>query len=261
MAEKRANAGENPVTPRDASSLLLLRGASTPGKLEVLMVRRHSRSPFAGGMHVFPGGELEDGDRDPGWEKLCREPSPGELEKLCGDGTSRGKALGLMVAGIRELFEETGILLASRDPEESIPNPGRESELLREYRVELRSGKLLFQDVVRDLDLKLDLDRLVFFAHWITPEISPIRYDTRFFLAPAPSGQEPDHDREEITACIWVEPGTALRMCSEGEFPLLPPTMANLYILADFHAVHEALEAAREREVPTIMPHFGSPDR
>lgn len=256
MADSYGNTGAGPVTPRDASSLLLLRNAPNPGKLEVLMVRRHSRSAFAGGMHVFPGGELEDGDCDPGWESLCCGPSTEEMDKLCGDGTPREKALGLMIAGVRELFEETGILLASRDPEEDIRRSHGRCAPLHGYRIKLRAGELDFRDVIKDLDLKLALDRLVFFAHWITPEISPIRYDTRFFLASAPAGQEPEHDREETTACLWIEPGEALRMCAEGEFPLLPPTMANLYALADFRGVNEALEASRGRGVPTILPRF-----
>jgi len=244
------------VKPRDASSLLLLRDNPHSGKLEVLMVKRSSRSAFAGGMHVFPGGELEDGDCDPGWRRLCHEPSPDDLRRLCEDGTPPARARGLMVAGVRELFEEAGILLATRNPEETFFDPGKEDTLFREYRAKLRGGKLDFQDLVRDLGLRLALDRLVFFAHWITPEISPIRYDTRFFLAPAPAGQEPDHDRAETTSCLWVRPGEVLQLCAEGKFPLLPPTMANLHALSEFRDVREALVISRESEVPTILPRF-----
>lgn len=256
MVDPCESKGAHPVVPRDAASVLLLRDSPQAGGLEVLMVKRHANSVFAGGMHVFPGGELESGDCDPGWKKLCREPLPGELEKLCGDGTPPAKGIGLMVAGVRELFEEAGILLASPDPEGTAHQPEVASALLREYCARVREGTVKFQDMVRSLGLKLALDRLVLFAHWITPEFSPIRYDTRFFLAPAPGDQEADHDRSETTACLWIAPGEALRRCAEGKFPLLPPTMANLHALADFRGVQEALEAAREREVPTILIRF-----
>lgn len=256
MTDKREPEEKQPVLPRDAASVLLLRDHPHSGCLEVLMVRRHEGSVFAGGMHVFPGGELEDGDCDPGWVKLCYGPSPEELRKLSRDGTHPARALGLMIAGVRELFEEAGILLAVRNPEGTFFIPGKEDVLFREHRAKLREGKLDFQELVRDLGLRLALDRLVFFAHWITPEISPIRYDTRFFLAPAPPGQDPDHDRAETTSCLWTRPEEALRLCGEGRFPLLPPTMANLHALSDFRDLREALVISREREVPTILPRF-----
>jgi len=207
-------------------------------------------------MHVFPGGELEEGDCDPEWERLCRKPLPGEVEKICADGTTRAKALGLMVAGIRELFEEAGILLALRDSGGSACRSGEEQALYREWRAKLHGGEAGFREMVRNLGLRPSLDRLVYFAHWITPEISPIRYDTRFFLAPMPPGQDPDHDRSETTASLWIEPAEALRQGAEGKLFLLPPTMANLYALADFSSLRQALRAAREREVPTILPRF-----
>ncbi len=258
MAEIEFDPTAQPVVPKDAASLLLLRGSHGSEGIEVLMVKRHSRSVFAGGMFVFPGGELDEEDCHPSWGGLLRRPLPGELEKLCSDGTSPEKALGLMVAGIRELFEETGILLAGGNAEEALRSLGRKDALLREYRAGMCEGRLRFRDVVRELGIDLALDRLVFFAHWITPEISPIRYDTRFFLAPAPEGQTPRHDRAEVTTCQWMRPHEALRMCGEGRFPLLPPTMANLHALTEFRNVEEALESARERDVPTVLPRFGA---
>lgn len=246
------------VAPRDSSSLLLLRDGPASGGLEVLMVRRHSKSVFAGGMHVFPGGELDESDSSPEWEELCRGPNPDEIARITADGTPSPKALGLQVAGVRELFEETGILLAYEKSGELVSYEGEKGDLFRNYCTRIREGAFTFQDMVRECDLRIALDRLVFFAHWITPEISPIRYDTRFFLAPAPSRQEPRHDRVEITTCLWISPREAMRLSGKGDFPLLPPTMANLAALVEFNSVVEALEAAQGRDVPPVLLRFRS---
>jgi len=103
-------------------------------------------------------------------------------------------------------------------------------------------------------NLRLAAGSLVYFAHWITPDFSPIRFDTRFFLAPAPRHQEALHDNVEITAHLWIAPKEALKRNENGTFAMLPPTVVNLMSLARFSSVEEALHACAERDVPVIAP-------
>lgn len=249
-----------PVVPKDAASVLLLRDAPDGGGIEVLMVKRHERSDFAASMHVFPGGAVEDPDCGEEAAGLCAGMGPDEAASVLADAPSPQRALGILVAAIRETFEETGILLA-RDASGGIVDcRGETAERFAAYREEMRRGRLSFPQMVARERLELAVDRLTYFAHWITPEISPIRYDTRFFLAPAPPCQVAAQDDVEVTGHLWVSPAEALERNQRGDFAMLPPTMVNLMALKRFASVREALSSAAGRDVPAIAPRVAIED-
>jgi len=171
------------VQPRQAASVILLRGAGEG--LELLLVRRTPHARFMGGVWVFPGGAIDSGE---------------------GDGEAAQRA-----AAIRELSEEAGV--AIEDPAV-----------------------------------------LVRFSRWITPEEVKIRFDTHFFLAVLPAGQEPRVDGEECVDMRWCTPAQALAAHREGEIDLVFPTIKHLEQLERFATVDELLRYARGREVLPVQP-------
>jgi 8-oxo-dGTP pyrophosphatase MutT (NUDIX family) len=242
------------AAPRDAASVILLRQVPSPGGIEILLVKRHTGSDFAGGMYVFPGGELEESDCSENMAALCAGILPGDAASIIEGGLSPRKALGLYVAGIRETFEETGILLAYHGQGELVSHEGTDGVRFAAYREELRSGGLSFLEMISGEGLRLACDRMAYFAHWITPEISPIRFDTRFFLAPSPPGQNALHDAVETTAHLWISPREALEKSERGDLPMLLPTIANLKALAPFTTIEDALTSTAGKDIPTILP-------
>ena len=242
------------VVPRDAASVMLLRDDTSRGGIEVLMVRRHAHSDFAGDMHVFPGGAVEESDCERDVAELCAGMGPEEAMSIIGDAPSPARALGILVAGIRETFEEAGILLASEASGELVACTGERAARFDALREAVMNNQLSFTEMVAGENLKLAVDRLTYFAHWITPELSPIRFDTHFFLAPAPTGQNAFHDNVETTAHLWITPPEALERNERGEFAMLPPTIVNLMALKRFSRVEDALATVAQEDVPAIRP-------
>jgi 8-oxo-dGTP pyrophosphatase MutT (NUDIX family) len=243
-----------PAVARDAASVILLRGNSSPGSIEILMVRRHARSDFAGDMHVFPGGAVEETDCEEGMAGLCKGISPEDAMSIIGDVPSPARALGLFVAGIRETFEEAGILLARQVSGELVSYQGKRAARFAAFREAIRDKQFSFYGIIARENLELAVDSLVYFAHWITPELSPIRFDTRFFLAPAPPNQNAFHDNVETTDHLWITPREALERNENGTFAMLPPTIVNLMALARFSTVEEALVSTAGRDIPVVAP-------
>jgi len=234
---------------RAASTIMLLRNGRTG--IEVLMVRRQLKSDFVGGAYVFPGGAVDSNDS--AGEICCAGLSDRSASAALGvdqDG------LAYWVAAIRECFEETGIMLAY-DPTGSLLDLTDPSRItwLREQRRRVQAGELRFADIVRERGLILATDRVYYWAHWITPEEQPRRYDTRFFLASAPDGQEGIHDGDEVTESAWITPRAAIEKARTGEWIVVLPTLYNLRLLSGFNSVAEAEVAARTRRPePAILP-------
>jgi 8-oxo-dGTP pyrophosphatase MutT (NUDIX family) len=241
------------VSPSRAATLVLLRDRPRGG-VETLLVQRHRGSRFAGGDYVFPGGKLEADDMPPDAERFCRAPAPAAVERRPRDGMSPADALGFGVGAIREAFEEVGLLLAYRRDGALLRLDREDGDRFREHRAACQVANRAFFDLLRAEDLILATDRLVYFAHWITPEENPIRFDTRFFAAPAPPGQEPDPDGTEIVDARWLSPGEALAARQRGEISLRTPTVKNLEILAEGETTEVLLASLGRREVPTIRP-------
>jgi 8-oxo-dGTP pyrophosphatase MutT (NUDIX family) len=245
-----------PVTLRPAATIMLVRnGAHDPeSPLEVLMVRRNLRSDFVGGAYVFPGGGVDPADGGPGAERVCSGRSDAPASALL--GLSEG-GLAYWVGALRECFEEAGVLLAYVDDglDERLLTleEGDRAARFAEHRRQLNNAEVSFLDVCRAEQLRLAVDRVHYFAHWITPKGAPRRYDTRFFVAPAPPDQTPAHDAGETIADEWVSPSEALRRHREGEIELIFPTIRNLQAIGRFPTAEALLEAAAAAGRPPVI--------
>jgi 8-oxo-dGTP pyrophosphatase MutT (NUDIX family) len=231
------------VAPRPASTILLLRD-SPAGEIEVFMMVRHYEIDFNSGALVFPGGSVDKGDQE-----IIARP---ELYSG-GEGLDSG-SLSFRIAAIRETFEESGILLARPRGSNSLVEARRAAEIEAADRATLCEGKTTFSKILTDNALLLALDELVPYAHWITPEGMPKRFDTWFFLAAAPPEQVGAHDGKESTDSIWVSPREALAGGDSGRFKLPFPTTRNLIRLGKQGGVSAALDDSRGRDVVTVMP-------
>lgn len=236
----------------DAATVMLVRDASSGG-LEVFMLRRRLQSDFVGGAYVFPGGAVDPPDRAEHLESICAGRSDADASTRL--GVSSG-GLGYWVAAVRECFEEAGFLLAydSAGRVVSLEEPVV-AERFNLHRAAVDTGQRDLADVCAEESLQLAVDRMSYFSRWITPKGAPRRYDTRFFLAEAPTGQTPLHDgRETITHC-WVKPHDAVEAHDRGEFPLIFPTYRSLVALSRFDVAADALAAAAAIDVvPAVEP-------
>src|SRR5215472_6482199 len=232
------------VTPRPASTTLILRDSAGKGTIEVFMMVRHHKIEFNSGALVFPGGSIDRPDTE-----IVARP------ELHGGGQGLDEsALSFRVAAIRETFEESGILLARPNGSDNLLDAGRAREIEAVWRAPLCQGKITFLSALVENDLWLALDELVPYAHWITPEGMPKRFDTWFFLAAAPPDQLGAHDGKESTDSIWVSPREALAGGETGRFKLPFPTTRNLIKLGRQASVQAALDDSRGKSVVTVMP-------
>ena len=232
------------VAARPASTALLLRDNAARREIEVFMMVRHHQIEFSSGALVFPGGSVDQNDRE-----IAAQP-----ELYSGGQGLEESALSFRIAAIRETFEESGILLARPKGAATLIDATRASDIEAAHRAALCEGKTTFLQVLADNDLRLALDELVPYAHWITPEGMPKRFDTWFFLAAAPPDQLGAHDGRESTDSIWVSPREALEGGDSGRFKLPFPTTRNLIRLGKQSNVNDALEDASGRTVVTVMP-------
>ena len=233
------------VTPRPASTILLLRDSATvASEIEVFMMVRHYEIDFNSGALVFPGGSVDKGDKE-----IIADPAL----YSGADGLDAG-ALSFRIAAIRETFEESGILLARPSGSTALIDARRASEIEAINRADLCDGKISFLKVLTDNGMLLALDELVPYAHWITPEGMPKRFDTWFFLAAAPPEQAGAHDGKESTDSIWVSPREALAGGESGRFKLPFPTTRNLIRLGKQPNVKAALDDIKGKPIVTVMP-------
>ena len=229
------------VQARLAATVVLVRPGDGGG-IEVFMVQRHHQVDFAKGALVFPGGKVDPADAEPSIRERC-EAAPGSEDDLA-----------ILVAAIRETFEESGILLARpRSSGDLVPGE-RLREIESRHRDALNHKRITLLEIIEAEDLTLACDLLVPFAHWITPEMAPKRFDTHFFLVPAPPDQAALHDGRESVDSTWTTPAAALADADAGRFNIIFPTRLNLMKLARSHAVEEALVAARAATIVTVMP-------
>jgi len=237
---------------------MLVRDSPVPdflgSTLEVLMVRRNLNSDFVGGAYVFPGGSVDLADGGPEAEAACVGRSDAEASALLGIASG---GLAYWVAVLRETFEEAGLLLAERPagPPLLAGDPVEEARFAAE-RAAVNDGSRRFLDLCRDENLKLEVGGVHYFAHWITPQGAPRRFDTRFFVAAAPPGQKAAHDAGETIAETWISPEAALAGHREGQFEIIFPTIRNLQAISRFDSSAELLAAAARASsaVPTIEP-------
>ena len=230
-----------PVIPLPASTVVLLR-PDAQGAFEVFMNRRPEKMQTYAGVYVFPGGCVEPSDYSPEMLALTRGLEPAEAKAALKSDLEPEVCLGHWVAAVRELFEEAGIhfFIGADDP--AISHATSRLEQLLAKRSALQTGELTLARLLDSEWLRLDVSRLTYFSHRITPEHYKIRFDTRFFLAALPAQQNPLHSSEEVAESLWINPQAALERTLSGGFPLMPPTIAVLRILAE-HGSWQTLRA------------------
>jgi 8-oxo-dGTP pyrophosphatase MutT (NUDIX family) len=248
-----------PATPSPAATLVLLRDRA-PAGVETLLIQRHSRSKFAAGDYVFAGGKVEADDIPDDVERFCRGLGHEEASARLGGALTPREALGYWVGAIREAFEEVGILLAYAGDGGFVRFTAENRTRFDAYRAACQASNPAFFAMLRSEALILATDRLGYFAHWITPEENPIRFDTRFFAAVAPPDQEPIADGHEIVAVRWLTPDEAFQALGRKEISLRTPTIKNLELVAAAASAGNGVTASAvvsalgQREVSTIRP-------
>lgn len=237
MAEESDKETPEPIP---AATVMLLRDGDDG--MEVFMVRRATKMDFAAGALVFPGGKVDPPDRAP------------LLRKRCGDVSDVDDyQLALRVAAVRETFEECGVLLARPHGEKNLVPEARVQELEAKYRDVLTRDEIGIDAMIMAENLDLACDLLVYYAHWITPVIRPKRFDTHFYLAPAPADQVPLHDGSESLDSLWTRPQAAIDSFIAGGYQVMFPTYCNLTKLDRSETVDQALDAARAEPVVTVL--------
>jgi 8-oxo-dGTP pyrophosphatase MutT (NUDIX family) len=234
-----------PLPARPAATVMLVRDGRDNG-VEVFLMRRHRAMEFVGGVVVFPGGGVDDRDRnaDIDWHG---PPPSWWAERF---GVDEDLALALVCAAARETFEESGVLFAgpADDPDGIVSDAG----VYAGERAALADNSLAFGDFLRTHGLVLRADLLRPWANWVTPkEERTRRYDTFFFVGALPEGQRADGENTESDKAGWATPGQALRDFAEHRTFLLPPTWTQLDSLAG-RTVAEVL--ALQRQVVTVEP-------
>jgi 8-oxo-dGTP pyrophosphatase MutT (NUDIX family) len=234
---------------RPAATVVVLR--DSPAGPEAFLVRRHEGMSFMGGAHVFPGGRVDASDHD-GSADWC-DGVDTAAQRLA--ALAPQEAIAYHVAAARELFEEAGVLLARDAAGGFISLAGAEvHERFKRYRHDVHSGTTSMRGIVEREHLRLGLDSLVLFAHWVTPPIDTRQFDTRFFLSRVPPAQTPAHDEAESTDSVWLTASAAMAQAQSGHIVLPPPTWTTLRELESFVTVDEAIAWARARRIVRRQP-------
>jgi 8-oxo-dGTP pyrophosphatase MutT (NUDIX family) len=211
-----------PAAPRNAATVMLLRAGSQDG-VEVLMLRRTAAMKFAPGAYVFPGGSVDEADFSAGigWHG----PSAADFAARLGCSVELARAL--VCAAVRETFEESGLLLAGT-PDGAAAADLRADPSWETDRMALAAGTLPLTELLARRGLVIRADLLVPWARWITPEAEPRRFDTWFFAAALPAGQEATGHLAEADETAWLRPADAIAASKAGTISLLPPTATTL---------------------------------
>lgn len=245
------------AAPRDAATLALIRQGA--GGVEVYVLRRVTTMAFAPGMHVFPGGTVDPRDLESGTGWFG--PAPAVWAERF--GVDEARARGLVLAAVRETFEESGILLAGGHPERRRPSrrshPGdvvedTSGQAWEADRLALIDRTLSFTELLERRELVVRADLLRGWARWVTPEFEPRRYDTAFFVAAVPPGQRTRDVGGESDRAGWIRAKDALTALVAGQILMLPPTAVVLGEIDRYGTVDAVLRAADGRVIETIMP-------
>ncbi len=224
------------VPIRPAATVLLLR--DTPA-FEVLMVKRHHQIDFASGALVFPGGKTAPGDHDAAW-----------VDHAIGWSEIEPDQRPFRIAAVREAYEEAGILIAK----DAAGVLFRGDERAHAARDAVAKDERPFLDLVKELGVSIDLTALTVFARWITPPLTPKRFDTWFYLARADSEQLAVCDGWETVDAEWVAPAEALRLAAAKERTVIFPTRMNLQLLAEASSADDAIARAGARTLVPVLP-------
>ena len=208
-----------------ASSILLVK--DTQYGIEVLMVKRSSRPPFSD-LYAFPGGKVDESDFNELYFSSIESNKENNFHKsMCNDT----KKIAFVIAAIRELFEETNILIPKK-------NGSSLSSLNKDE---------IFFELFKNNQLTIDFDKLALLSHWITPAVEPKRFDTRFFIYQVDDNVYPKHDGIEIVESFWITPQEALKKSKCGDMNMILPTINNLKDISRFNSVKELMNEYRSK--------------
>ena len=239
FADKVEQPHQHVADPKPAATVVLLRDHQD--EMQVLLLKRHRSAGFVPGAYVFPGGRIDESDADARLVANCEVPARGAVPAHYWFGA------------VREVFEETGVLLARTNDGEWAPDT-TEDEAVETWRLALMNDETSLAQIVVDENLRVVLDDVVYFAHWITPDAEPRRYDTRFFAARLPRDRNIKPDEREMVDAIWITATDALERFQNGELPMVFPTVRTLQDLTEFHSVDAALSALRLKDVEPVQP-------
>jgi 8-oxo-dGTP pyrophosphatase MutT (NUDIX family) len=220
------------VHPRPAATVVLVR-PDEKGGFVILLTRRPQEMRFLGGFYVFPGGTVHRDDYSPRTLQRCRALTGADAQRILGSSHPPDEALGHWAAVVRELFEEVGVLLCVNESGDDLHLKDEEAKRhIEGKRKAIVKKEIDFGSFLVSENLFCDLSRVVYFDHWITPEIYSMRFDTRFYIAVLPPNQKPLARSEEVTHSLWISAGAALARMDRRDFPILPPTTIVLERLA-----------------------------
>ena len=233
--------------PRAAATIVVVRDGAAG--IEVLLSRRAERGDHNSGAWVFPGGIVDPGDRQS--HDCCAGLDDAAASARLG---LPAHGLDYYIAAVRECFEESGLLFATDASRGDLVRlDGATGARLGAWRGPLHRNERTLGEMCREFGLTLALDRLVYLSHWLTPLARPKRFDTRFFIAAAPSSQTAAFDGTEMIEQLWLRPAEALARASE--LKLMTPTQKSLELVGCYTTVEALLAWARApREVALIMP-------
>jgi len=223
--------------------------------VQVFMMKRSLRSSF-GGIWVFPGGILEDQDQDIAKKNYCNGIDEKKAKAILNYDQ---ESLTYWIASLRETFEETGALIANRDNNSFFTPTEDEAINLERLRSDLNNGKISFISILKQLKLKIALERLIYISHWITPDVETKRYTTRFFLTSLNEEVTMTHDDLEGTDSKWIGINEALEAHKAGRISLIMPTIKNLESISSYKNTQEmisAKNAIKAKDIQAIEPKF-----
>ena len=244
-----------PAVPARASTVILIRDMD--GQLQVYLLKRSSQSGFMPGNYVFPGGIVDPEDRNFDFWQGHIDLDRARVMTRFGGGLNDEDVVCHGIAAIRETFEEAGVLLARQNG-----GTGRDLDNLRDQRSVGSLRETWLGELMSSGEWTLGFSALACWSHWITPKIRSKRYDTRFFAAFMPEGQECRPDNRETTHGIWISPEKALRGNLKGEIPLSPPAVTTLHEFLQYSGVGDLKKEMRTRawgdvRIPRLVPMTG----
>jgi 8-oxo-dGTP pyrophosphatase MutT (NUDIX family) len=246
VAGEYAEGRREPVEPRDAATVILLRDSEHGPAAYYL--RRQASMEFAGGMCVYPGGGVDprDFDRDVAWDG---PPAAEWAQRL---GCEEEMARALVCTAVRETFEESGVLLAGPHADEVVADTtGDDWEA---DRAALESRELAMTEFLTRRGLVLRTDLLGVWGAWTTPVFEPRRYRTWFFVALLPEGQRTRDVSSESSEVTWLPTGDAIAQADRGEMLMMPPTYLTSLEVSGYATAAEVVDAAHGRTVQMHTP-------
>ena len=240
--------------PRKAMTLIMLREQSAYG-FEAFLLKRHEQNIFMGGNFVYPGGRLDKGDASTEIISFSNGVTTDQARQILAEKNPERESLAYWIAGIRELFEEAGILLAyTKDGQLLSINSDGTRQRFCSHRQALHKKEKTLLEIIIEEELTLASDRCHYYTHWITPETRNVRFDTRFFVARTILGQEATPDALETTEGLWLSPVEALERNLKGTLALSPPTLKTLEDLSRFDTIDDLLLTLPDMKKPTVLP-------